>query len=122
VLTVVLDDGQYVPLHALTRNVGPVARLTASDFIDLVDKNNTHLSARSTAVRVTLIHVEQLVFFFLNQVLECVGDAHLAFLFLLAEHAGSMSLMLTSIFLTPWLEMISKEGMARSRTSRSTMR
>src|SRR2546427_135962 len=33
-----------------------------------------------------------------------------------------MSLILTSISSTPWLEMISNEGMARSRTSTSTMR
>src|SRR5579864_4250719 len=33
-----------------------------------------------------------------------------------------MSLILTSISSTPWLEMISNEGIARSRTSISTMR
>src|SRR5215471_2626537 len=35
---------------------------------------------------------------------------------------GSMSLMLTSISSTPWLEMISKDGKFRSRTSISTVR
>jgi hypothetical protein len=35
---------------------------------------------------------------------------------------GSMSLMLTSISSTPWLEMISKAGIDFSRTSSSTMR
>ena len=35
---------------------------------------------------------------------------------------GSMSLRLTSISSTPWLEMISKDGKLRSRTSISTMR
>ena len=35
---------------------------------------------------------------------------------------GSMSLMLTSISSTPWLEMISNDGKLRSRTSISTVR
>src|SRR6266852_3912569 len=46
----------------------------------------------------------------------------LRFFFCWPKNPESMSLMLTSISSTPWLEMISNEGMARSRTSTSTMR
>ena len=39
------------------------------------------------AMRVTLIHVDQFVFFFLDQVVEGFGDGHLALFLLLAEEA-----------------------------------
>jgi hypothetical protein len=42
-------------------------------------------SARSTASARDLVHVEQFVFFFLDQVIEGFGDGHPAALFLLAE-------------------------------------
>src|SRR6267378_2438146 len=82
------DDRQYVALHAFAGNVRTVAGFAAGNFIDLVDKNDAHLFGALDRGPGDLVHVEQLVFFFLNEVLESVGDAHLAFLFLLAEHAG----------------------------------
>ena len=35
-----LDDGQNVALHALARNVGPVAALATGDLVDLIEKDN----------------------------------------------------------------------------------
>src|SRR5258708_25868744 len=82
------DDRQYVALHTFTGNVRAVAGFAAGNFIDLVDKNDAHLFGALDRGARDLVHVEQLVLFFLNEVFESVGDAHLAFLFLLAEHTG----------------------------------
>ena len=69
-----------------------------------------------------LIHVDELLFFFLDQVFEGFADFILRFFVRWPKMLGSMSLMLMSISSTPWLEMISNAGKLRSRTSISTMR
>src|SRR5260370_23094792 len=82
------DDGQNVALHAFAGNIRAVAGLAAGDLIDLVDKNDAHLLGALDGRARDLVHIEQLVLFFLDEVLEGVGHAHLALLLLLAEHAG----------------------------------
>src|SRR6266850_4138528 len=82
------DYRQNIALHTFTGNVRAVAGFAAGHFIDLVDKNDAHLFGALDRGPRDLVHVEQFVLFFLNEVLEGVSDAHLAFLFLLAEHTG----------------------------------
>ena len=65
-------------------------------------------STRSTASARHLVHVEQAVLFFLHEVVEGLGDLHLALLRALPKRPGSMSLRLMSISSAPWLERISK--------------
>src|SRR5262249_13179543 len=81
------DNGQNVALHALARDIRPVAGLTPCDFVDLVDEDDAHLLRSIDSHASDLIHVEKLVFFFLNQILESIGHAHFAFFLLLAKHA-----------------------------------
>src|ERR1700730_18659160 len=101
-----------------------MSRFAAGNFIDLIDEDNAHLLGALHRGASDLIHIEQLVFFFLDQVFERIGHGHFAFLFFFCcpNIPERTSLILTSISSTPWLEIISKEGMERSRTSRSTMR
>src|SRR6266852_1066507 len=82
------DDGQNVALHTFAGDIRSVAGFASGDFVDLVDKDDAHLLGALDGGARDLVHVEQLVFLFLNQVLEGVGDAHLALLFLLPKHAG----------------------------------
>src|SRR5467141_2735930 len=83
-----LDNGQNVALHAFARNIRPVAGFAAGDLIDFIDEDDAHLFGALHRHARDLVHVQQLVFFFLDQVFEGVGDAHFAFFLLLAEHPG----------------------------------
>src|SRR6266436_952524 len=83
-----LDKGQNVALHAFAGDVRAVAGFAAGDFIDFIDEDDAHLLGALHGHARDLVHVQQLVFFFLDQVFESVGDAHFAFFLLLAEHAG----------------------------------
>src|ERR1700681_136404 len=65
-----------------------MSRFAAGNFIDLVDENDAHLFGALDSSASDLIHIEKLVFFFLDQVFERIGHGHFAFLFLLAEHSG----------------------------------
>src|ERR1700693_6650764 len=65
-----------------------MSRFAASNFIDLVDEDDAHLFGALHRSASNLIHIEKLVFFFLDQVFERIGHGHFAFLFLLAKHSG----------------------------------
>src|SRR6266566_386496 len=82
------DDGQNVALHAFPRDVRAVAGFAAGNLIDFIDEDDAHLFGALNGHARDLVHVQQLVFFFLDQVFESVGHAHFAFFLLLAEHAG----------------------------------
>src|SRR6267142_362152 len=79
-------------------------------------------SARSTATRVTWSMSSSLFSSSWIKYSKASATLILRFFFCWPNIPESMSLILTSISSTPWLEMISNEGMVRSRTSRSTMR
>src|SRR5256885_1729583 len=82
------DNGQNVALHAFARDIRAMAGFASGHLIDLIDKDDAHLLGALHGHAGDLVHVQQLVFFLLNQVFESVGDAHFAFFLLLAEHAG----------------------------------
>jgi hypothetical protein len=92
-----------------------VAAFAAGDLVDFVEEDDAGFSTRSMAVRVTCS----------MSISDCSSSwiryskASLTFIFRFLvrwpKMLGSMSLMLTSISSTPWLEMISKDGKLRSR-------
>src|SRR6202158_1013308 len=82
------DNGQNVALHAFARDVRAVAGFAAGHFINFIDEDDAHLLGALHGHARDLVHVQQLVFFFLDQVFESVGDAHFPFFLLLAKHAG----------------------------------
>src|SRR5271155_172052 len=82
------DDGQDVALHAFAGDVWTVAGFAASDFVHFINEENAHLLDAVHGDARDLVHINQAVFFFLDEVVEGFGDRHFAFLFLLAEHAG----------------------------------
>src|SRR6266851_8578042 len=79
------DDGQNVTLHTFARDIRSVAGFAPGDFVDLVDKDDAHLFGALDGGARDLVHIEKLVLFFLNEVLEGVGYTHLALLFLLPK-------------------------------------
>src|SRR5712692_4341833 len=79
-------------------------------------------SARSTATRVTWSMSRSLFSSSWIKYSKASATLILRFFFCWPNMPESMFLILTSISSTPWLEMISNGGMARSRTSRSTIR
>ena len=81
------DDGQNVALHAFAGDVRAVAGLAPGDLVDFIDENDAHLLGALDGQARHLIHVDQFVFFFLDQIIECLGDGHPAALFLLAKHS-----------------------------------
>src|SRR5713101_6110618 len=98
-----------------------MAGFAPGDFVDFVDEDDAHLLGALNGDTRDLIHIEELIFLFLDEVFESVRDGHLALFFLLTEHAGEHVLDVDVHLLDAWLEMISKEGTVRSRASRSTM-
>ena len=64
-----LHDGQNVALHAFAADIGAVTAFAAGDLIDLVQEDDAAaLHAIQRDAR-HLIHVDELLLFFLNQVL-----------------------------------------------------
>src|SRR5271155_3928990 len=82
------DDGQNVALHAFAGDVRAVAGLAAGDFVHFVNEENAHLLDAVHGDARDLVHINQAVFFFLDEIVKGFGDRHFALLFLLAEHAG----------------------------------
>ena len=67
---------------------GPWPAFASGNFVHFVDEQNAHLLHAVDRDARHLIHIDQAVFFFLDQIVEGLGNRHLALLFLLAEHAG----------------------------------
>jgi hypothetical protein len=82
------DDGENVTLHTLARDVWAVTGFASRNFVDFVDKDDAHLFRAFDGHACNQVHIQQLVFFFLDQVFERVGDAHFALFLLLAEDVG----------------------------------
>jgi hypothetical protein len=80
-------DRKDVALHALAAHVGPVPSLAPRDLVDLIQKNDSarfHPFQRDPS---HLLHVDQLVLFFLDQILERLVHAHRALLRTASEHS-----------------------------------
>ena len=80
-------DRQNVALHAFAADVGAVAAFAPGDLIDFVQEDDAAaLHALERDAR-HLVHVDELLLFFLNQVFERLGDAHVALARAAAEQA-----------------------------------
>ena len=65
-----------------------MAGFAPRDFVDFVDEDDAHLFRALHGHARDQVHVQQLVFFFLDKVFERVGHGHFALFFLLAEDVG----------------------------------
>ena len=83
-----LDDRQDVALHSLATDVGSVARFPSGDLVQLVQENDAGLFRTLHGRPCHLVHVQQLLFLFLDQIVNGLGHAHLALFGLGAEKAG----------------------------------
>src|SRR6202012_252482 len=82
------DDGQDVTLHALARDVRPVAAFTPSHLVDLIQKNDAGVFHAVDSHTIHLIDVDQPLLLFLHQVFEGLAYLHLPLLGPLAEESG----------------------------------
>jgi hypothetical protein len=81
-------DRQDIPLHAFPGYIRSVTAFPSGDFIDLVDEDDAHLLGPLGGDARDVIHVDQLVLFFLDQVIEGLRYRHFSLFLLLAEEAG----------------------------------
>src|SRR4029077_2068019 len=75
-------------LHALAGNVGTVATLASGDLVDFVQEDNAGILHAIDSHAGDLIHVDQALLFFLDEILEGFVDLHLPLLGALAEEVG----------------------------------
>src|SRR6516164_378294 len=83
-----LDDGQDIALHTLAAHVGTVPSLTTGNLVDLVQKDNAGLLGVFYGNSRHLVHVDEAVLLFLDQVVHGLGHAHFALLGALVEESG----------------------------------
>src|SRR4029077_4521181 len=76
------------PLHAFARYVWSVTGLTPGNFIDLVDEDDAHLLGALGGNARNVIHIDELAFFFLDQIIERLRHRHFSLFLLLPEKAG----------------------------------
>ena len=81
-------DGQDVALHAFARNVGSVAALAAGNLVDLVEEDDAGVFHALDRDARDLVHIDQALLFFLDEILEGLTDLHLPFLGALAKDVG----------------------------------
>src|SRR5260370_211141 len=79
------DDGKDVALHAFTRDVRTMAAFTAGDLVDFIEEDDAGVLDAINGDARDLLHVDQALLFFLDQVLERLVDLHLSLLGTLAE-------------------------------------
>src|SRR5208282_1081224 len=93
------DDGKDVALHAFARNVRTMAAFTAGDLVDLIEEDDAGVFHAIDGDAGDLLHVDQALRFFLDQVLEGLVDLHLPLLGALAEDVGQHVLEIDVHFL-----------------------
>src|SRR5262249_40513967 len=82
------DDRENVTLYTLAGDVGTVATFAAGDLIDLVKEDDAGLLHAIDRCTRDLVHIDEALLLFLDQVLEGFVDLHLALLRALAEEVG----------------------------------
>src|SRR5581483_1359812 len=81
-------NGKNIALHALTRNVGPVAAFAAGNLINLIEKYDARLLHALDGDARNLVHINQALLLFLDQVFHRLANLHFALLGALAEDVG----------------------------------
>ncbi len=93
------DYGENVALHAFARNVRTMAAFAAGDLVDFVEEDDAGVFDAIDGHACDLLHVDQALLFFLNQVFESLVDLHLPLLGALAEDVGQHVLEIDVHFL-----------------------
>src|SRR5665213_633671 len=83
-----LDNRQNVALHAFAGHIRAVPGFASGNFVDFIDEDDAHLFGALNSQARYLIHIQQLVFFFLDQIVKGFRNRHFAALLLLAENSG----------------------------------
>src|ERR1700683_1956273 len=79
------NNGENVALHALARNVGTVPALAPGDFVDLIQEYNSCVLNPVNRHASDLVHIDEALLFFLNEIFESLIHLHLALLGATAE-------------------------------------
>src|SRR6185312_2959258 len=90
---------QDVALHAFAAYIGPMTAFTAGDLVHFIQENNPatlHAFERNASY---LIHVDQLLLFFLDEIFERFLHSHIALARAAAEETGDNILQVDVHFL-----------------------
>src|SRR5215510_12061716 len=71
-----LDNRQDVTLYAFTAHVRTVAGLASGDLVDFIEKDDSAVLDALDSETCDLIHVHEFLFFFLNQIINSLGNFH----------------------------------------------
>src|SRR6185437_12950888 len=82
------DDRQNVALHAFAGNVGPMAAFAAGNLVNFVEEDDAGILHPLNGHAGDLVHINQALFLFLDEVIEGLTDFHLPLLSALAEDVG----------------------------------
>ncbi len=82
------DDGQNVTLHAFAADIGTMATFAAGDFINFIEEDDAIAFDAFESDARDLIHIDELLLFFLDQIFESFGHAHVALFGARAKEAG----------------------------------
>src|ERR1700730_3733718 len=82
------DNGQDVALHAFAADVGTMASFTAGDLVYFVEKNDAAALHALDGHARNLIHIDELLLLFLDQIIQRFADSHFALARASAEQAG----------------------------------
>src|SRR6185295_3619280 len=80
------DDRQDVALHTFARNIRALAAFASGDLVDLVQENDSRGFDSFDRKPRDLIHINQLLLLFLDQIFHRLVDAHLSGLRAPTEH------------------------------------
>src|SRR5215831_7102181 len=78
-------DGQNVTLDAFAGNVGAVATFASSDLVDFVEEDDAGVLDALDGNALHLIHINETLFFFLDEIFERLRHLHLPLLGALTE-------------------------------------
>src|SRR5882724_6095268 len=79
------DNRQNISLHTLAADVRTMTGFATRDLIYLIEENDPVALHTLQSDARDLIHIDQLLFLFLDQIFRCFGYAHLALTRALAE-------------------------------------
>src|SRR5206468_8409246 len=82
------DDRQNIALHTFPAYIRTMAGFTSGNLIDFVEKNNSVVLDAFDGQPRDLIHIDELLFLFLDEIIERFNDLHFALLGALPEEAG----------------------------------
>ena len=82
------NDRQDIALHTLARNIGPMAALAAGNLVHFIEEDDAGIFDPVNGDARHLIHVNQALLFFLDQILESLIHFHLPLLGALPKNVG----------------------------------